>query len=628
MTKRLTRCAMLFTVFAIAGAAHSVRASGPLFEHKDLFISGIDDVCQYRIPTLVTTNRGTLLAMCDARVEKGGDSPNNIDLVLKRSIDNGRTWSPQQVVVDFPGYEAACDPSMLVDRQTGTIWLFYDYSVPDNAGGIQITRFHAVTSNDDGQTWSAPRDLTDELRASSGLADVSEAERAQVHVQVAPGMGIQTRAGQLVVPVYTRQDGTPHARLVVSEDHGRTWWLGAPMAPQLNECQVAELSDGTLMLNSRRQKGPDGRAVGITEDLGRSWSQVYEDTTLIDSQCQASLIRFTDTRDGYDRNRLLFVNPAQVPAPRLWDGRRTMTIRLSYDEGKTWPVSKVIEPSTAAYSCLTVLPDMTIGLLYECVDQQPNEKLEFAYLKVRYARFNLEWLTDGRDALSTQPVGPLRVVAFGDSTTAPRKGVQHVYAERLAEQLTQQGRKVECFNAGVPLNDTEMARHRFADDVLARNPHVAIIQFGINDAAVDVWKESAAQFPRVPLSRYEMNLRYFITTLKSRGTQVILLTPNPIIWTDKMKEQYGKPPYNPDDPDGFNVVMADYVEAARRVAKACQVTLVDMNKEYRAYASREGQELSDLLLDSQHPNDAGHRLVADKIMVALEPLLPQNQSAQ
>ncbi len=143
---------------------------------------------------------------------------------------------------------------------------------------------------------------------------------------------------------------------------------------------------------------------------------------------------------------------------------------------------------------------------------------------------------------------PVTLVAFGDSTTALR-GSLTVYATILQEEL----RGVRVINAGISGNTTEMARARFDKDVLAHKPAIAIIQFGINDSAVDVWKKPPATQPRVAPERYEANLRHFVETLKSRDARVILMTPNPLRWTPKLKQMYGKPPYKPDDPDGFNI---------------------------------------------------------------------------
>ena len=396
-----------FLKLASAGTATMIASARPskmrepFFWQKDILIGGLDSIREYRIPALVTTRQGTLLAICDARVEKTGDAPNNIDLALKRSLDSGETWERVKIVVDFPGYHAACDPCMLLDRQTGSVWILYDHIWPDletlekanrtlppgiqpDAGG-RINLLHAIVSHNEGQTWSKPRDITEMVT-----------EPVRTSVMAAPGMGIQMQSGRLLTPCYSdrrklgKLSGTGYSSVCYSDDHGKTWHLGGAATPSTNECQVVELGDGSLMVNMRNfhdsEKGR--RAVATSKDGGGTWSKVSYDGTLIEPNCQASFIRYTDIRQGFGKNRLLFSNPAHR------NERVNMTVRLSYDEGQTWPVSKVIYPGPSAYSCLTVLGDGSIGMLYERGQEGPYEKITFA-------RFNLEWLTDGGDSLAS-----------------------------------------------------------------------------------------------------------------------------------------------------------------------------------------------------------------------------------
>ena len=207
---------------------------------------------------------------------------------------------------------------------------------------------------------------------------------------------------------------------------------------------------------------------------------------------------------------------------------------------------------------------------------------------------------------------PFTIVAFGDSTTAPR-GALPVYARLLQDELVGKGRAIRVVNAGVGGNTSEMARMRFEKDVLSQKPDLAIVQFGINDAAVDVWKKPPATQPRVALARYESNLREFVSRLKSADAQVIVATPNPLRWTPKLKEMYGRPPYAPDDPDGFNLLLKDYAEATRRVAREEQAALIDIFQVFLDYGTKSGRAVDDLLLDGMHPNDKGHRLIADAL---------------
>jgi lysophospholipase L1-like esterase len=200
---------------------------------------------------------------------------------------------------------------------------------------------------------------------------------------------------------------------------------------------------------------------------------------------------------------------------------------------------------------------------------------------------------------------PVTIVAFGDSTTAPR-GTTTVYATTLQEELL----NVHVINAGIGGNTTSMARQRFEKDVLSQKPRLVILQFGINDSAVDVWKSPPATEPRVKLERYVENLEYFIQTLKAQGSKIILMGPNPLRWTPKLKEMYGKAPYDAENPEGFNTLLVKYNDAAGAVAKKMEVPFLDVQKAYREHAQKNGTEIDKLLLDGMHPGDDGHAIVA------------------
>lgn len=204
---------------------------------------------------------------------------------------------------------------------------------------------------------------------------------------------------------------------------------------------------------------------------------------------------------------------------------------------------------------------------------------------------------------------PLRIVAFGDSTTAPR-GKLRVYSQILSEELAGAGSPVQIVNSGVGGNTTRNGLARFERDVVRHRPDVVIIQFGINDSAVDVWRVPPATESRIKLDEYANNLREMIRTLKDSGTHVILMTPNPLRWTTKLKDLYGKPPYDPTDQDGFNVTLQPYVNRVRQLAREECVKLIDVDRAFHEFGKRDGQTIDDLLLDGMHPNAAGHQLIA------------------
>jgi len=209
--------------------------------------------------------------------------------------------------------------------------------------------------------------------------------------------------------------------------------------------------------------------------------------------------------------------------------------------------------------------------------------------------------------------GSGNIVLFGDSTTALR-GKTKTYGELLEAVLLEKNLAVQIINSGVPSNTTSMARKRFQRDVIAHNPALVVIQFGINDAAVDVHKNPPAEGPRVDRETYLSNMEYFIDEVKAQGGEAILMTPNRLCWTPALRNLYGKPPYQPDDADGFNVIMDGYVDGLRELARKKAVRLVDVNAAYKNFPAETGKPIDVLLSDGMHPNDRGHQLVKDLLM--------------
>ena len=322
--------------------------------HVNVFVSGQDGYHTYRIPSLLPTPQGTLLAFCEGRKTGRGDH-GDLDLLLKRSADGGETWSGQQVVYEEGGNARTTigNPCPVVDQHTGTIWLPF---CRDN------DKVFVTSSDDDGRSWSAPRDITHNVkRPGWGW------------YATGPGVGIQlTRGdhrGRLVIPCDHREqlDGrsVKMSHVFYSDDHGATWRLGGSVAPHTDECQVVELPNGQLLINMRNYWASEGgvasrggkRAVAISSDGGNSWGELRFDEKLIEPICQAGMIRCSWPNEG--RSRIVFSNPASSQS------RQRMTVRISYDEGRTWPVSKLIWPASAAYSCPARLSDGRVGLLYE-----------------------------------------------------------------------------------------------------------------------------------------------------------------------------------------------------------------------------------------------------------------------
>lgn len=207
------------------------------------------------------------------------------------------------------------------------------------------------------------------------------------------------------------------------------------------------------------------------------------------------------------------------------------------------------------------------------------------------------------------------IVTFGDSTTATF-GPLRIYSRILREEFSKRGVPVQVINAGKKGDHTLYARERFQRDVLDRKPDVVVVQFGINDAMVDVWKEPPATKPRVSLAIYEANLRFFIDSIREIGARPILMTPNPLRWTPMVKGLFGKPPYVVDDEDGINLLLRDYAEKVREISKDEKVPLIDI------YAAMES-DAKKVLFDGIHPNAKGHRLVAERLIPVVSAALKE-----
>lgn len=433
-----------------------------------LFGPGMSQATHYRIPSLVTTEHGVVIAAIDARYDTSKDNPNRIDKAIRRSLDGGKTWEPVQVIVSCSGRgrdngEAAIDPAMLVDRQTNTVWMIYCHT-PGGVGLVasrpgrgcddkgrryvydrQNTRYlledgalvsmdgtptsvlvsqagdvtvngkacgnlylgygeylvertsylEAVYSEDDGATWSAPIDLTHQVK-----------EEWMRFIGAGPGIGIQLQqgphAGRLIFPIYFSNETNSifwrmSCALIYSDDHGKTWHRGASpndgrvldgetlsartlqaQSGELTESQAVELENGKIRVYLRNHLESGCVAYCESTDGGESFSQVLPQPALPDPVCQSSVIRLPDLGDGV--LRLLFANPADSQE------RIRGTVRLSEDGGKTWCASRTVDEGFFMYNSMTALPDGTVGILYEGDETEQT---------IRFRRFSLDWIRQG-----------------------------------------------------------------------------------------------------------------------------------------------------------------------------------------------------------------------------------------
>jgi len=345
-----------------------VQTENKVPDFKNLFNAKMRaGVSCYRIPAIITAPNGDLVAAIDERVPSCGDLKwsKDINIVMRRSVDNGDSWSEIETVVDYSFGKSASDPSMIVDKVTGVIFLFFNFMDLDNEKNVYYLK--VIKSIDNGQTWSSPIDITSQITKSEWHNDFKF---------ITSGRGIQTSSNKLLHTLVNLENGL---HLFGSDDHGETWYLlDTPIIPG-NESKIVELIDGTWMINSRIN-GKGIRFVHTSTDGGETWLS-KPDSSLIDPGCNASIIRYTSIKEGADKNRLLFSNA------KMKDDRINMTVRISYDEGKSWTNGKTIYNEGSAYSSMSILANGDIGLFFEKDNYQENV----------FVRLTLEWLTDGND---------------------------------------------------------------------------------------------------------------------------------------------------------------------------------------------------------------------------------------
>ncbi len=385
-------------------AAASSIAATPFLEKTNLFQGGEQGIALYRIPGVVVTTNGTVLAYCEARRNSRSDWADS-EVFLRRSTNGGLTFDAPRKVAHFgkrlarspialarkegsAADQTVNNPVAIVDRLTGAVHFIYC---------VNYERCFYLRSDDDGVTFSKPVDITATFEQFRPEYDCRV-------IATGPGHGIQLKNGRLLIPVWLSTGQKGHspsvAATIISDDHGRTWSRGAIALPSEdewpspNETTAVQLADGGVMLNVRTGASRNRRVVTTSPDGMTNWSKGHFDEALLEPICMASLVRYS-VHPPADKNRILFSNPDNLTAKK--DGekpgghrdRKNLSIKLSYDEGKTWPVNKVIEAGPSAYSDLAVLKDGAILCFYE-----RGQALVLA-------RLNLEWLTDGNDATPT-----------------------------------------------------------------------------------------------------------------------------------------------------------------------------------------------------------------------------------
>ena len=356
----------LFAAAALAAAA-TVSAVAQEGFKTPVRNAGDDGVAAYRIPGLVTTPKGTLIAVYDVRYANSYDLQADIDVGMSRSTDGGRTWEPMRLVLDMGEWggrpqaeNGVGDPSVLADPNTGRIYVLgtWTHGIPGQRAWTSVgqgmepgetAQLMMTVSDDDGLSWSAPRNLTAQIKQPEWYFTFQ-----------GPGRGIVMADGTLVFPMqFINTEKIPSSTIMLSRDGGETWEMGTPARSNTTESQVAEIEPGVLMLSMRDNRGT-GRAVYVTTDFGRTWTPHESDGQLVEPVCMASLLKVKAADNALGQDILLFSNPADAKA------RKNITIQMSLDGGKTWMRKCLLDEGTGwGYSCLTMIDKETVGILYE-----------------------------------------------------------------------------------------------------------------------------------------------------------------------------------------------------------------------------------------------------------------------
>lgn len=399
------RCPFLALLPALLLAGEPVRI--------DLFQAGAAGYAYYRIPGIVVTAKGSLLAYAEGRRSGRGDW-GAIDILARRSTDGGRSWSAQRVIARVTG-ELRKNPVALARKLAGPDEITYNnpVAIAGRKRGVvhfvfclEYMRAFHMRSDDDGRTFSAPLEIT-------AAFEEFRAEYDWKVLATGPGHGIELDSGRLVIPVWLATGAGGHAHrpsvtsTIYSDDGGRSWHRGEIAVPNTpawinpSEAAVEQLADGRVLLNVRSESAQNRRLLLTSRDGASGWSRPAFHDQLVEPICAGGMARIpSPTRGG--RSGLLFSNPDNLeksgaPAkPGQGRDRKNLAVQLSYDDGRSWTVKRVIEPGWSGYSDLAVGADGAIYCLFER-GAAGDDHFRSAYLTL--IRFDLDWLTAGGNSL-------------------------------------------------------------------------------------------------------------------------------------------------------------------------------------------------------------------------------------
>ncbi len=400
-----------YNLAQLLGEKTKAANAAPFLEKGDLFEAGKEGYSLYRIPGIVVTKPGTVLAYCEARKSDRGDW-GTIDILLRRSTDGGKTWGPRAKIADVPGPKSK-NPVALAQKLATNDEVTYNnpVAIPDANGAVhflfclEYARCFYMRSDDDGVTFSKPVEIT-------ATFDKFRPEYDWKVLATGPAHGIQLKNGRLVVPVWISTGTGGHAHRpsvtasIYSDDGGKSWQRGAIAGPNTaewkipNETCAVQLADGRVLFNMRSESAAHRRLLTTGPDGATDWSKPKFHEQLLEPICMASMVRLSE-KPASDKNRLLFANPDNLSrvggkeTPGQTRDRKNISVKLSYDEGETWPVSRTVETGFSGYSDLAVARDGTILLFYERGSTDGKNIYKSGLLTL--ARFNLEWLTAAKE---------------------------------------------------------------------------------------------------------------------------------------------------------------------------------------------------------------------------------------